>query len=310
MKKINFTKITRSIKVVNHSVAKNSPLLLTIAGVIGLGATAYLTYKSAGKVAKITDDLEATRNKEEQILDLQNIPDPTDEEKEALETLEKDFTPIKRTEVVRHIAGAVAAPVLVGSLSICSIALSYYILNNRVLNLAASLATATAQNAYFEKKFKRDYGDEEYTKFSQPSHEEEMIVKDEKGKETKKHVKLQDRDMNLTGEYFDHSTEYASDDHAYNQQFIASKEQVLQERLFRNGWLFLNEVRDELGFERTRDGAMIGWTAADSFNLVQRPGRFVDPTTGELKPQIFVAWNKPHYIYDDVEYKDILGYGL
>ena len=113
-----------------------------------------------------------------------------------------------------------------------------------------------------------------------------------------------------TGEYFDHSTEYASDDHAYNQQFIASKEQVLQERLFRNGWLFLNEVRDELGFERTRDGAMVGWTAADSFNLVQRPGRFVDPTTGEMKPQIFVAWNKPHYIYDDVEYKDILGYGL
>ena len=307
MKKLNLKNLTKSIKVANHAIAKNSPLLLTVAGVVGLGATAFLAFKSAGKVADITDNLDKARETEEQINDLQNVENPTEEEKDALEALQKDFKPVKRTEVIKDLAGAVAAPVLTGTLSVCALAMSYYILNNRVLSLAASLATATAQNTYFERKFKREYGEEEFNKFTTPSHEEEREVTDDKGKTQKKHVKLQDRDMNLNGEFFDNSTEYASDDHAYNQQFITAKEQVLQDRLFRNGWLFLNEVRDELGFERTRDGAMVGWTSSDSFNLVQRNGRFIDPVTGEVKPQIYVAWSQPHYIYDDVNYKDIIG---
>lgn len=307
MKKISLpAKFTQNLGKFNHGVAKNSPLLLSIGGVVGLGVTAYLAYKSAGKVAKITDDLEQRRETEDTIIAMQNEPNLDQAGQETLNDLQENFTPIKRTEVVRNIAGAVAAPVLVGSLSICSIALSYYILNNRVLNLAASLATATAQNAYFEKKFKKDYGDEEFNKFARPEHSEDITTVDEKGKDKVQHVKVQDRDQWLTGQWFDQSSEYASDDHAYNLQFIESQESLLQAKLFRDGFLMLNQVRDALGFDRTRDGALVGWTSADIFNLSKRVTQAVTPTTGELKPQIYVGWSKPRYIYDDVDYEALM----
>lgn len=308
MKKINAklpVKVSQKLGKFNRGVAKNSPLLLSIGGVIGLGVTAYLAYKSAGKVSKITDELEKRRIDEKTILAMQE--DDLDEAgQQTLEELQTNFKPIKRTEVVRDIAGAVAAPVLVGSLSICSIALSYYILNNRVLNLAASLATATAQNAYFEKKFKKDYGEDEYKKFVEPTTVEEQTYTDSKGKEKTKKVSVANKDMNLGGQWFDQSSEYASDDHAYNMQYIRTQEDILNQKLFRDGFLLLNQVRDALGFDRTRDGALVGWDAGDSFSLSPRITEAVDPTTGEMKPEIFVGWSRPKYIYDSVEYKDLI----
>jgi len=310
MKKFDTTKLTRSLGALKHGAQKNSPLILTILGVIGLGATAYLTYKSHDKLKAITDDLEGRRVTEERITELQNGEDLEPEEQQELETLQKDFKPIKRTEVVRDVAGAVAAPVLTGSLSVCAIALSYYIMNNRVLNLAASLATATAQNAYYDKKFKEEFGEKKYDEFKAQTEETEMTTTDKNGKDKTKKVKVQTRDLNLDGQWFDSSTEYASDDNAYNDQFIASKTQILQDKLFRDGFLLLNQARDELGFDRTRDGALIGWSAADDFDIFEKYVRTTIPSTNQEVAVPYVSWTKPKYIYDQIDYKNVLGYGM
>ena len=303
------TKATRGIKNAERLAVKHSPLALTITGVIGLGATAYLAYKSAHKIEDITDDLDERRQTSERMDDIideieaSKDMDPNDVDidhlkdiRDELKDLESDFKPIDRRETVYRLAKAVAAPVATGVLSVTAIALSYYIQNNRILNLAASLATATAENAFFEKKYRDTYGDKKYEEFVTPTKEEE-VEKDGKSKKVKVQAK---KDGN--GRWFSESNEYASDDHDYNRQFIRTVEERMQNKLFRNGYLVLNDVLDQLGFERSRAGALAGWSIEDDFKLSQIVTNITDPVTGEMNPQIYVSWTKPRYIYDDVSY--------
>lgn len=315
MKNILDTKVvsgvTRTFGKAYRSAAKHSPLLLTVGGVLGLGATAYLAYKSAGKVEKITEAIEDRRAQEAEIDGLMQIPvrDLTEEQ----ETKIKEFTPVKRTEVVRDLAGALALPVVTGTLSVCSIALGYYILNNRLLNVAASLATATAENVFYRQKFEKKYGKEQAQEFYTPDTQRSEIVMNENGKEEEvikndKHTK-----KILNGVWFDQSENYVSDDHQYNLAQIKSAEEHCSLKLFRAGVLRLNEVRDALGVQRSKDGEAVGWTTSDtsfflSETIHRESTKMVDPETGEIVikdlPQIYISWPTPHYIYDDVDYSD------
>jgi len=308
------TKATRGLKKAEKLAAKHSPLALTVTGVIGLGATAYLAYKSAHKIEAITDDIEERQHTAERMDDIieeieaAHKMDPMDvdvdhlhEIRSELEDLESDFKPVDRRETIYRLGKAIAAPVATGVLSVCAIALSYYIQNNRILNLAASLATATAENAFFEKKYRETYGDEKYEEFAAPTQEEE-IEQNGKSKKVKVQVK---KDGN--GRWFSESNEYASDDHDYNRQFIRTVEDRMQDKLFRNGYLVLNDVLDQLGFERSRAGALAGWSVENDFKLSQLVSNITDPETGEMKAQIYISWPKPRYIYDDVSYSGRYG---
>ena len=304
------TKATRGFKNAERLAVKHSPLALTVSGVVGLGATAYLAFKSAKKVEAITDDLEERQRTSERMDDIieeiqaakEMDPDDVDVDhlhdiSDELKDLETDFKPINRRETIYSLGKAVAAPVATGVLSVCAIALSYYIQNNRILNLAASLATATAENAFFEKKYRETYGDDKYEEFITPTEEKE-IEKDGKSKkiQVKSHIKGD-------GRWYSDSQNYVSDDHDYNRQFIRTVEDRMQDKLFRNGYLVLNDVLDQLGFERSRAGALVGWSVEHDFKLSQQVTNVADPETGELNAQIFVSWPKPRYIYDDVSYE-------
>ena len=162
--------------------------------------------------------------------------------------------------------------------------------------MAASLATATAENAFFEKKYRETYGDDKYEEFVTPTKEAEI---EQNGKSKK--VKVQAK-KDGNGRWFSESNEYASDDHDYNRQFIRTVEDRMQDKLFRNGYLVLNDVLDQLGFERSRAGALAGWSVENDFKLSQIVSNITDPETGEMNAQIYVSWPKPRYIYDDVSY--------
>jgi hypothetical protein len=45
----------------------------------------------------------------------------------------------------------------------------------------------------------------------------------------------------------------------YNETYIKSQQRQLNDLLQSRGHVFLNEVYDELGFERTTEGQIVGW---------------------------------------------------
>jgi hypothetical protein len=264
----------QTVNKVGRTVAKHSPAIFTTVGIVGLGATAVLAYKSRDKVQAVVEDIEAKRKLGEEV---------------------------NRFDVVKDIVEATYLPITVGTLSVVSIIMSHRVQRKRILTLSGVLAAEQARNIYFEKKYKKVHGDEAYANFTTPTDEVEHVEVGKNGKE-KITVQQVKKDIDHTiGQWYDESQEYASDDHTYNVAFIEAVDSRMQTLLFQRGSLLLNEVREALGFERMRAGALLGWTTEDSFEIEFNVMNMLDEGTGEMKDQIWVTWNRPHYIYDQVE---------
>lgn len=300
--KIN-TKITQTFTSIGRTLGKNAPIILTIGGVVGLGATAVFSYKAAKKVEVIVEGIESSRMYVEELELLEAAPNRTEKEEKYLEDLRLTVVPVDRFEVAKNLAGAVALPVATGVGSIAMIILSYQIQNNRIVNLAAALATASAERVFYNNKFKKEYGEAEYERFHTPTERTMNNVTNAKGVEEVIETTTKADVPSIHGEWFDKSSEYAKDDHDYNLSFIRNAESGLQLRMFRKGFLLQNEVNEALGLPRTRAGALLGWSTATGFDIFPQTTNCFNKVTGELDPQIYVKWTTPTYIYETVEYE-------
>jgi len=310
MKKLSVKVLTQAAGKAGLFLQKRSPLLLTIGGVIGLGATAVLAYKAAPRIDEIINDVEDKRNAEQEYMKLKAIPlaDLDETGFYRIKDLEKDPASmmVDRVEVAKNIAGAIAAPVLTGMASICAITLSYYILNHRVGSLAAAVATLGAERAANEKFMRKSLGNDKYDELMKAQMQEDVTYK-KVDKETgevvdenavgKRIVKKQ----NLTGVWFTESDEYVSDDHAYNIEYIRSVTDRMGSKLSYRGYIYLNEVLDALGCARIKEGATMGWSIADNFDIYTDVINDTDQY-GEAVPKIYTKWPMPRFIFEETDY--------
>ena len=267
--------VKTTLLAVGRTLKKHSPAIFTGVGVVGLGTTAYLAYKSKDKVEAVVEKIEDQRAAEQ---------------------------PVNKIEVARDIAEAIYLPVAVGAVSVTSILLAHKIQSNRIKTLVSVLAVEQARNIYFEKKYRKQHGDEEYVKFVTPTDDVEYVEVDKKGKEKVTTIQVKKEVDQTIGQWYDESSEYVSDDHTYNIQMIDSVNQRLGTIHFQRGTLYLNEVREALGFKRIRNGALLGWSGQDNFEIEKNVVSVLDPETGEYKDEIWVTWTRPRYIYDEVEF--------
>src|SRR5690606_28997522 len=97
-------KIKQVFNKAGHTLKKHSPAIFTGVGIVGLGATAYLAYKSREKVEAVVLDIEEKRDNDE---------------------------PINKMEVAKDLTEAIYLPVTVGVLSCASILMAHKIQNKR-----------------------------------------------------------------------------------------------------------------------------------------------------------------------------------
>lgn len=265
----------QTIAQAGRTISKYSPEIYTTVGIVGLGATAYLAYKSKNKVEAVVEEIEDARTMGEEL---------------------------NHVQVGKDLVNALYLPISVGALSVGSILMAHKIQRKRILTLTGALAAQQAQNLYFENKYRKQHGDEAYEQFIVPTEQIKKETEDDKGKKKQTIEEVKKEVDSTVGEWYSESTEYASDDHTYNVAFIDSVNETLQTRLFQRGTLLLNEVREELGFERIRAGALLGWTSMDNFDIRKVVTTLGDESIGELKQQIYVTWSTPKYIYDSVEF--------
>lgn len=257
------------------ALKKHAPTIYVTAGVIGLAGTAYLAYKSRDEVEAVIERIEDARANDELV---------------------------DKMEVAKDLAQALYKPIVVGAASIACLLMAHKIQSNRIKFLIGALVTEQARNAYFQQKYKKDHGEEAYNKFVTPVDQVEHIEVGKNGKEklTVENVK-RDIDKSI-GEWYSDSSEYAADDHTYNMEYIHAIEDKMATLLFQRGHLLLNEVRDALGFERIRPGALLGWTSGDFFAIQRHVVNCGDVVKGESPEQIWVTWSNAKYVYDTVEY--------
>lgn len=257
------------------NLKKHAPVIFTTVGVVGLGATAYLAYKSRDKVEAVVARIEDAREHDE---------------------------PVNKVEVAKGLAEALYQPILVGTASVACILMAHRIQSNRIKFLMGALVTEQARNMYFQQKYRKEHGDEAYSKFVTPVDHVEHVEVGKNGKE-KLTVESVKKEVDLTiGQWYSDSSEYTSDDHTYNIAYIDSINDRMSTILFQRGHLLLNEVREALGFERIRPGALLGWSSGDFFNLQKHIANVGNVEAGDSLEQIWVTWSTPKYIYDTVDF--------
>lgn len=234
---------------------KHSPKILVIAGVVGTVAGTVMACKAT---LKATEVIEAHKNNVEKLHEAAE----TYPEEYTERDMQKDLVKVYGQTAIK--LGAVYGPaVLVGAASITSILVGYNILHKRnVAAIAAYTAAATEFKQYRGRVIER-FGKEldRELKYNIRSEQVEERVVDEEGNETivKNTVTTVNPDYSEFTKCFDESCAAFEKSPEDNMKFLKCQQNYANDLLKRRGHLFLNEVYDMLGFQRTSAGSIVGW---------------------------------------------------
>uniref|UniRef100_A0AAU7GYZ0 Uncharacterized protein n=1 Tax=Streptomyces phage Scarif TaxID=3158858 RepID=A0AAU7GYZ0_9CAUD len=233
------------------TVKTHSPVLMLGAGAIGVGATVFLACRATLKVSDILEEGESHLEKADH---LNNI---NEEERKKAKFGVKLQTAIK-------IAKAYAPATIVGVASIGLMTGSHIILKRRNAATAAALATVSKGFQEYRSRVVADQGKEKDLEYRFGTAEKEIAEEGPNGIETKlvKGPDLSEVKKQTEWDYarvFDDSNDNWSSIPNQNQMFIQMVENHANRLLTVQGFVFLNEVYEMLGFPKTAAGQIVGW---------------------------------------------------
>ena len=161
--------------------------------------------------------------------------------------------------------GDYAAPaVALGTLSIASIVASHNILKKRNVALAAAYATVDKTFKEYRNRVVERFGaevDKELRYNIKAKKFEETVTDPDSGKEkkVKSTVDVAAPSTNDYARFFDDTCEAYESNMDYNLMYLRSQQNLANDKLKANGYLFLSDVYDQLGIKRTKMSQIVGW---------------------------------------------------
>lgn len=241
------------------SVRKHSPEILMVTGVVGVITSAVMACKATTKASGIIEEAKSQVETVHDILERKDIS----EETYSVEDSKKDLAIIYAQTAVKFIK-LYAPSVILGMTSLTAMITSNRILRNRNVALAAAYTTVDTAFKSYRKRVADRFGEEveKEIRHNVKAMKIEEKTTDENGKEktVKKTVKVADlAPYSPYAKIFDEYNPNWQKDPEYNLMFIKSVENYANDMLKSKRRLFLNEVYDMLGFEKTKAGQVVGW---------------------------------------------------
>lgn len=237
--------VTRSIGRKVLLTKKNSPHIFFVGGVIGIVGAAYMACKATLKLEETVDEI-----KEEfvEVKGGQGAPHYTDQE------YHRDLGLVYIRSVYK--VGRLYGPsIFVGTVSVAALTGSHVQLVRRNAALTATLGAMSKAFDEYRSRVREELGEER-------EREIHLGVKDklieENGK--KKTVKVADPDSwPIYSRMFDESNANWQPNTETNRFFLQANQNYANHLLTARGHVFLNDVYDQLGFERSTPGSVVGW---------------------------------------------------
>ena len=251
----------KMIRMYNNSknmVEKHSPEILAGVGVVGVVASTVMACKATMKLNDILEESKETRDKIKEV-----ESNPRYEAEYSHEDAKKDLT-INYTQTAMKIAKLYAPAVILGSASLGCLLASNDILRKRNAALSAAYMTVDKSFKEYRQRVVDRFGEEveKEIRYNIKAEEVTSTVVTEDGSETTVTETVKTMDPNLYSDYakfFDEASPYWQKDPEYNLMFLKSQQQYATDLLRARGRLFLNEVYDMLGIEKTKAGQIVGW---------------------------------------------------
>jgi hypothetical protein len=214
--------------------------------------------KATLKLDDILAESKETRDKIKEVAE-----NPRYEKEYSPEDAKKDLT-INYAQTAVKITKLYAPAVILGSASLGCLLASNDILRKRNAALSAAYMTVDKSFKEYRSRVAERFGEEveKEIRYNIKAMEVETTVANEDGSETTVVEESKVMDPNLYSDYAKFFDEYSpnwQNDPEYNLMFLKAQQQYANDLLKAKGRLFLNEVYDMLGLERTKAGQVVGW---------------------------------------------------
>ena len=251
----------KMMNIFNNSrnmVQKHSPEILAGVGVVGVVASGVMACKATLKLNDILDECKETRDKIKEVEE-----NPEFEDRYSPEDAKKDLT-VNYMQTSMKIAKLYAPAVLLGSASLGCLLASNDILRKRNAALSAAYMTVDKGFKEYRQRVAERFGEEveKEIRYNIKAQEIETTVVNEDGSEAVVKETVNVMDPNLYSDYarfFDEASPYWQKDPEYNLMFLKAQQQYANDLLKSRGRLFLNEVYEMLGIDKTKAGQIVGW---------------------------------------------------
>lgn len=290
---------------------KHSPEILMALGTVSIVGAVVATGKASLAVSDILEEHEEVKNKIESVHDGEiDIP----EDKEYSEEDYKKDILTNKIQCARKIAinYIPAATFLVFGIG-CFFG-AHNILSKRYIAMVGAYKLCEETFAAYRGRVKEELGEDQDRHFYYGTEFEETVEKVEgkNGKMKDKKTKIEvypGVEVTQYARYFDEANpnwQRSADD---NRFFLTNMQRQLNDKLVSQGHLFLNEVYDALGFERSSAGALVGWVYSDD-DINQTGDGYVDfriydcssiakrDFVNGYEPSILLDFNVDGLIYD------------
>ena len=243
---------------VKWNVEKHSPEILLGVGVVGVVATTVTACKATMKLNDILDECVETREKIKEVAE-----NPKYDDKYSEEDAQKDLT-INYVQTGVKIVKLYAPSVALGVFSVGCLLGSHNVMQKRNAALSAAYLTVDKSFKEYKQRVIDRVGEEveKEIRYGIKAEEIETTIQNEDGTETTVKETIKTMDPNLYSDYarfFDESSPYWQKDPEYNLVFLKAQQQYANDLLRAKGRLFLNDVYDMLGIEKTKAGQIVGW---------------------------------------------------
>ena len=280
------------------TVQKHSPRLLFAAGIVGIGATVFFACKAT---LKVEDLLEDHAHAKEMI-------DRATEDDRVVYTEEN-----RRKDIIllhMRTSGKVfklyAPAIVLGVLTVAALTGSHNTLNRRNVALTAAYAALEKGFREYRDRLINEYGEDKDREFRYGARTQEIIEETDKGPKTTLVKRVDVNGASVYARFFDEVSPNWTRTPEYNFLFVRCQQNYANDLLHARGHLFLNEVYDMLGLERSKAGAVVGWVIGNEGDNFVDSGVFNGDSpkardfVNGLEGSILLDFNVDGVIYDKI----------
>lgn len=224
---------------------KSSPEVLLAAGVVGMVGSTVLACRATLKMDTVLED------GQEKLNTAKNLDHPNYSERDR----QRDIYLIYYQTGIK-IARLYIPAVVLGGLSIYALTSSHGIMVKRTAALSAAYGALEKGFSEYRGRVIEKYGEDEDRNLRYGS--QEIEVSDGKSK-TKTVTRVGNDEPSIYARFFDMNSTSWNKEPEYNMMFLNCQQNYANDMLHARGHVFLNEVYDLLGLERSKAGAVVGW---------------------------------------------------
>jgi len=278
-------KIGRSIL----QTKKNSPHIFFALGVVGVVGSAVLACRSTLKLEEAVDEFKA---------EVQEVKEIGITEEHSEQEYYRDMGYVYGKSALR-LAKLYGPPVIIGAASIALLAGSHAQLTRR--NNALTITVATLAKAYdeYRERVRGEVGEDRELELYRGIETQKV----EAGGKTEIVKVVNPSGVSPYARFFDEFSINWKKDPEMNRFFIQCQQNYANHLLNARGHVFLNEIYDMLGLERSQAGAVVGWVLDGEgdgyidFGMFEvRNSRFVN----QIERSILLDFNVDGVVYDKI----------